>query len=109
MRQGNLLRINQNHDCFWGYMNLVEDWLKAKGKKMHKAEIFQHIVRPFWEDYAPCKIQHAKTISATKRQIKNGFAPERLTFAFYGDIHFLKPLIHSYYKQFRKRSNVGQC
>ena len=105
--QGNLLRINQNHDCFWGYMNLVEDWLKAKGKKMHKAEIFQHIVRPFWEDYAPCKIQHAKTIQATKRD-KDGFAPERLTFAFYGDIHFLKPLIHTYYKQFEK-GNVGQC
>ena len=105
--QGNVLRINQNHDCFWGYMNLVEDWLKAKGKKMHKAEIFQHIVRPFWEDYAPCKIQHAKTIQATKRD-KDGFAPERLTFAFYGDIHFLKPLIHTYYKQFEK-GNVGQC
>lgn len=105
--QGNLLRINQNHDCFWGYMNLVEDWLKAKGKKMHKAEIFQHIVRPFWEDYAPCKIQHAKTIQATKRD-KDGFAPERLTFAFYGDIHFLKPLISIYYKRFKK-GNVGQC
>ena len=74
---------------------------------MHKVEIFQYIVRPFWEDYAPCKIQHAKTIPATKRD-KDGFTPERLTWAFYGDLHFLKPLIHTYYKQFEK-GNVGQC
>ena len=106
--QGNKLRINQNHDCFWGYVNCVEDWLKLKGHTMmHKTQIITYIIKPFWEDYGPCAIQHAKTIPSIKRD-KEGFASERLTYAFIGNIHFLKEKIHMYHKNFLK-ANPSQC
>lgn len=105
--QGNKLRINQNHDCFWGYRNLVEDWLKSKGYKMHKTQIMTYIIKPFWEDYGPCAIQHAKAIPSTKRD-KDGFAPERLSYIFYGSLHFLKMRINSYFKSFQKE-HPDQC
>ena len=105
--QGNKLRINQNHDCFWGYRNLVEDWLKSKGYKMHKTQIMTYIIKPFWEDYGPCAIQHAKAIPSTKRD-KDGYAPERLSFIFYGSLHFLKMRLNTYFKNFQKE-NPEQC
>lgn len=105
--QGNKLRINQNHDCFWGYRNLVEDWLKSKGYKMHKTQIMTYIIKPFWEDYGPCAIQHAKAIPSTKRD-KDGFAPERLSYIFYGSLHFLKMRLNSYFKSFQKE-HPDQC
>ena len=107
--QGNKLRINQNHDCFWHYLNLVEDWLKSKGYKMHKTQIMSCIIKPFWEDFGPTAIQHAKAIPSVKQDKINGFAPERLSFAFYGaGLFCLKFRMSFYFKNFQKE-NPEQC
>ena len=104
--QGNVLWINQDHDCLWGYINICQDWLKQRGKTMNNKAVLEHIVKPFWETYAPCAVQQAKSIPSIKQE-KDAFAPERLTWLFYGSMHFFQPLIKKYYKTFERISHIA--
>ena len=106
--QGNKLRINKNHVCFVHYRNVVEDWLESKAYKMHKTQIMDKIIIPFWQDFGPTAIQQAKAIPSVKRDT-NGFDPERLSFAFYGaGLFCLKFRISFYFKNFLKE-HPDQC
>ena len=104
--EGNILWINQDHNLFYGYVNAASEWLQKKNKPMTDAAIVQHIVRPFWEEYAPCAIQHAKSLPNSKRD-KDTFSPERLTWLFLGSIHHMIPKINSFYKAFQKIADIA--
>ena len=104
--EGNILWINQDHNLFYGYVNAASEWLQKKNKPMTDTAIVQHIVKPFWEEYAPCAIQHAKSLPNSKRD-KDTFSPERLTWLFLGSIHHMIPKINSYYKNYQKIANIA--
>lgn len=102
--ESNILRINQDHDFMWGYINVTKEWLKIKGYAMSVESIKTNIVKAYWDEYGPCMIQQGKSIPSTNKD-PNGFDPERLTVGFYGQIHHFKSLINKYWKEFKKDPN----
>ena len=104
--EGNILWINQDHNLFYGYINAASEWLQKRNKPMTDTAIVEHIVKKFWREYAPCAIQHAKSLPNSKRD-KDTFSPERLTWLFLGSIHHMIPKINSYYKTFQKIADIA--
>jgi len=103
--QGNILWVNQDHDLFRGYVTAAYDELVKRKTPMPKTAIVEHVVKPFWEEYAPCAIQHAKGLPSSKKD-KDTFSPERLTWLFLGSVHFLFPKLREYYKKYSRIEDV---
>ena len=103
--QGNILWVNKDHDLFRGYITAAYDELVKRKTPMPETAIVEHVVKPFWEEYAPCAIQHAKGLPSSKKD-KDTFSPERLTWLFLGSVHFLFPKLHKYYKKYSRLEDV---
>jgi len=97
---GNVLWINKDHNLLQGYINVAEDWLSKKNITFKRNFILQHFVIPFWEEYAPCTIQHGKSLPEFKKD-SNSFSAERITWALMGCQAFFEMDMVRLYKQYK--------
>ena len=104
---GNKIRLNTDHKGWSSYMKVVEIWLNKKNVSMTEPDIMKYIIKPYFNEFLPIKIQNAKSLPCMSNS-SVAFSVEALSWIITGMQFDLKRLVNTYYNNFMKK-NPEQC